>query len=217
MRRPSRRPTARGVARLTALAALTALVSTACGGGDEALHGFVRTPPPNVAEITLPDVANDGAEFNLRAAPDELLVVYFGFTSCPDFCPTTLSDVKLARARQQDPDRIDVAMVTVDPGRDLATDPSRCDTIILDCYVNSFVEGAHALGTDDADALSRAAAPFGAGYQVSTDDAGEIVVDHTTFLYAVDDAGDLVMTWQFGTPIDDLESDFRQLLQATAS
>jgi protein SCO1/2 len=191
------------------------LTMTACGGGDEALHGFVRDPAPNVAGITLPDVSNGGTELALKAAPDELLVVYFGFTSCPDFCPTTMSDVKLARARQDEPERIDVAMVTVDPGRDLVTDPERCDGIILDCYVNSFVEGAHALGTDQPDVLSRAAAPFGAGYQVSTDDSGEIVVDHTTFLYAVDDAGDLVMTWQFGTPIDDLESDFRQLLNAS--
>jgi protein SCO1/2 len=194
---------------------LVALLAAACGSGDEALHGFVRNPAPNVADITLPDQSNAGTEFALKAAPGELLVVYFGFTSCPDFCPTTMSDVKLARARQDDPERIDVAMVTVDPGRDLATDPERCDGIILDCYVNSFVDGAHALGTDDADALSRAAAPFGAGYQVSTGDDGEIVVDHTTFLYAVDAVGDLVMTWQFGTPIDDLESDFRQLLKAS--
>jgi protein SCO1/2 len=199
----------------TTTGALAVLGLTACGGSDAALHGFVRDPAPNVADITLPDVSDGGTEFTLRADQDKLLVVYFGYTSCPDFCPTTMSDVKLARARQDDPERIDVAMVTVDPGRDLATDPDRCDGVILDCYVNSFVEGAHALGTDDPDALSRAAAPFGAGYQVSTNDDGEIIVDHTTFLYAVDDAGDVVMTWQFGTPIDDLESDFRQLLKAS--
>lgn len=194
---------------------LAGLSATACGGGEEGLHGFVRDPAPNVADVTLPDVSNGGADFALEAAPGELLIVYFGYTSCPDFCPTTMSDVKLARARQDDPERIDVAMVTVDPDRDLATDPARCDGVILDCYVNSFVEGSHALGTDDPDALSRAAAPFGVGYQVSTNDDGEIVVDHTTFLYAVDDAGDVVMTWQFGIPIDDLESDFRQLLKAS--
>ena len=125
---------------------LTGAALTACGGGDEPLHGFVRDPAPNVADVTLPDVSNDGTEFALKAAPGELLVVYFGYTSCPDFCPTTMSDVKLARARQDDPERIDVAMVTVDPNRDLATDPARCNGVILDCYVNSFVEGAHALG-----------------------------------------------------------------------
>ena len=63
-----------------------------------------------------------------------------------------MSDVKLARQRLDDPDRVDAAMVTVDPGRDLD---------VLADYVTSFVPEAHALGTDDFAALDRAAGPFG--------------------------------------------------------
>ena len=153
----------------------------------------------------------------MRAEPDGLLLVYFGYTNCPDFCPTTMSDVKLARARLDEPERVSVAMVTVDPDRDFVVDPERCaDEIVLACYVTSFVDDAHALGTDDPALLSAAAAPFGAAYNV-TQNGDEVQVDHTTSLYAVDDAGRLVLTWQFGVSIDDLASDMEQLLEETAA
>ena len=51
-------------------------------------------------------------------------------------------------------------------------------------------------------------------YQVSTQPDGSVEVAHTTFLYVVDDAGSLVLTWPAGTSADDLEGDLRQLLRA---
>ncbi|MFP5489397.1 MAG: SCO family protein, partial [Acidimicrobiia bacterium] len=67
-------------------------------------------------------------------------------------------------------------------------------------------------GTDDPTRLAEVAAPFGASYQVATDDEGEIQVAHSTSLYAIDDDGEIVLTWQFGVPIDDLAADLVQLL-----
>lgn len=188
-----------------------ALTLAACGGSDEAAEfaGYVRTPAPEVGDLTLPDVGDDGTEFAFQAADGELLLVYFGFTNCPDFCPTTMSDVGLALARL-DPDladRVSVAMVTVDPARDLD---------VLDRYVTSFVADAHALGTDDLDRLAEVAAPFGAAYDITTVD-GEIEVGHTTPLYAVDDQGRLALTWPFGVTIDDMATDIEALLDETTS
>lgn len=186
------------------------LLLAACGGDDEAeFAGYVRTPAPEVGELSLPDVGDDGDEFAFRADDDQLLLVYFGFTNCPDFCPTTMSDVSLALARL-DPelaDRVQVAMVSVDPERDLP---------VLDGYVTSFVDGAHALGTDDLDRLAQVAAPFGAAYDITVVD-GETEVGHTTSLYAVDDRGLLALTWPFGVPIDDLAADIEALLEQTES
>lgn len=198
-----------------------AMLATACGdgGGDAVgaatgtdagseLAGFRRDPAPQVGDLSLPDVADGGAEFALRAEPGGLLLVYFGYTNCPDFCPTTLSDLKLATNRL-DPAAaalVDVAMVTVDPDRDLP---------VLADYVGSFFHGAHALGTDDADLLARVSAPFGAAYDV-TETADGIEVGHTTSLYAVDDSGYLVLTWPFGVTIDDLRSDLTALLAEAA-
>ena len=83
---------------------------------------------------------------------------------------------------------------------------------MLACYVRSFVPDAHALGTDDSALLASAAAPFGVTYDVATS-GDEVIVSHSTALYAVDDQGRLVLTWQFGVPIDDLAADIETLLE----
>lgn len=184
------------------------LVAAACGGEDRELVGYQREPVPVVSEFELPDLSNGGAAFPLRAEPGELLLVYFGYTNCPDFCPTTLSDARLARQRLDDPSQVAVAMVAIDPDRDLP---------ILAEYVGGFFpERGHALGTDDPSLLARVAAPFGAQYDVSTNDDGEIDVAHTTQLYAINDAGEIVLTWQFGVSIEDLAADMAQLLESSA-
>ena len=208
----------RRLARAATAAALL-LGLTACGSSEQAeLAGAVLEPLPVAAGIALPDATNDLQPFELKAQPGGLLVVYFGYTNCPDFCPTTMSDVKLARSRLDEPERISLAMVTVDPERDFVEKPEICDEgIVLACYVRSFVDDAHALGTDDPALLQQAAEPFGVSYNVIKN-GDEVVVEHSTRLYAVDDQGRVVVTWQFGIPIDDLVSDMQILLdQADAA
>jgi len=193
--------------------AVTAAIVTllaACGGESEPreLAGYVRDPAPIVGDLELPDLSNGGEPFGISADPGELLVVYFGYTNCPDFCPTTLSDVRLARRELDDPSQVKVAMVTIDPDRDIP---------ILPDYVGGFFpDDGHALGTTDEGLLAQVAAPFGTSYDISTNDDGEIEVGHRTDLYAVDDQGRLVLTWPFGVTKDDLASDFDQLLGADA-
>lgn len=199
----------RSRARLAVLAgALTTVAIGACGGDEPAeLTGFEREPAPNVGDFALPDLANDGESFPITAPDGGLLLVYFGYTNCPDFCPTTMSDAKLAINRLDDDDagRVEVAMVTIDPDRDLA---------ILADYVRGFVDDGHALGTDDASQLARVAAPFGVTYDIEENaETGEIEVAHSTWLYAVDDRGDIVLTWQFGVSIDELAKDMEILLR----
>jgi len=184
----------------------------ACGGDDGGeLTGLTRDPEPQVDTVALPDVSTGGEPFELRAPTDGLLVVYFGYTNCPDVCPTTLADLKAALEELGDEaDRVEVAMVTVDPER---------DTPVLAEYVQSFVPGAHALATDDPAALQSAAEPFGVSYQVTTGPDGEIDVGHSSYLFAVDETGKLVITWPVGVDensasAEDLAADMRQLLAA---
>lgn len=201
--------------RTAGSALVAALALAGCGSDEQAqLAGAVLDPLPVVAGIALPDATADLQPFELQAEPGGLLIVYFGYTACPDFCPTTMSDVKLARSRLDDPERVSVAMVTVDPERDFVERPELCEGIVLACYVRSFVDDAHALGTHDAAALQQAAAPFGAAYNVLTS-GDEVIVEHSTYLYAVDDQGRIVVSWQFGIPIDDLVSDMEILLDRT--
>ena len=70
-----------------------------CGESEpEPFSGYIRTPTPNTAGVSLPAVEPDGSQtpFRFTADDDGLLLVYFGFTSCPDVCPTTLADLRRA-------------------------------------------------------------------------------------------------------------------------
>jgi protein SCO1/2 len=193
-------------ARLAAVAVVVAVAvgAAGCGGGDPELVGMTRDPEPRVDAVALPDVANGGQPFEFRAAPDGLLVVYFGYTSCPDICPTTMADLRTALGDiGEDAERIDVAMVTVDPDR---------DTDVLADYVRGFVPDGHAIATDDQQALRSVAEPFGVSYEVFTSPAGDVEVGHSSNLFVVDDTGTLVLTWSFGTTSDELAGDLEQLL-----
>ncbi len=194
---------------LVAFAAGAVLLLGACGNEPaRELAGYRREPAPAVGDLSLPDLTASGAEFAFQAAPGHVLVMYFGYTNCPDFCPTTLSDLRLATRRMSDDDaaRVEVAMVTVDPERDLP---------VLADYIQSFFDDGHALGTTDAERLAKAAAPFGVSYSVETAADGTIEVAHTTSLYAIDDTGHLALTWQFGVSIDDLAADLTALLASS--
>lgn len=190
---------------VTAVVAATTLL-IACGTQAEpVLAGYERDPDPTVGQLSIPAVNRGGEDFYFRADPGELLMVYFGFTSCPDFCPTTLADTRIALSLLEDrADLIDVAFVTVDPTRD-------SDEVVTN-YAESFIEGAIALRTDDEDRLRQAAFGFGADYRIEIDDEGEIDVGHTTTQFLVDDSGSLILTWPFGVTPDDIASDLNILL-----
>ena len=168
------------------------------------MAGYVRTPAPSLAGITLPELTADEADFEMRADDGRLLVVYFGYTNCPDYCPTTMQDLRVALRSVDAADRVDVAMVTVDPER---------DNPILADYVRSFFPDGIALGTTDAERLARAAQPFGVSYSVTTDADGDIEVAHSTQLFAVDPTGELLVTWPFGLGRDELAKDIDDLLE----
>jgi len=205
---------------LAILAAALAVGVAACGadgtsGGDEAatgtqaLRGIVRPEPLRVGDVTLPEVTTDpaGTPFSFRARPGELLVAYFGYTGCPDVCPTTLADLKVAREQLDPADaaRVDLAMVTVDPERDT---PERFGP-----YLSSFADRYHAIRTTDLDALAAAEAAFTASSTRTTSADGRVEIGHSGTTYVVDDEGVVLVEWSFGTPPEDMANDLRVLLK----
>jgi protein SCO1/2 len=185
---------------------LSLVVLSACASEPpRELSGYIREPGPAVDQVALPDLSRGGEDFVMRANPGELLVVYFGFTNCPDVCPTTLADLRSALRRMDpvDSQRVSLAVVTVDPARDAET---------LTGYAQTFVDGAHALATFDPAVLRAAAEPFGVSYAVTTNEEGQVEVAHSTQMFVVDDQGLLILTWPFGIPAEDLALDLTQLL-----
>ncbi len=207
-----------GYLRPLAAVLVAGLVVAGCGddGADPAaaeLRGIVREPLPDVSEPTLPD-ATTGDEFRFVADDDEVLLVYFGYTHCPDVCPTTLADVRTALEELgDDAGRVDLAMATIDPDRDTPD--------LLPRYVGSFVDGAHALTTtglpprEGGARLADAAEAFGVSYSVTPTDDGDPEVVHSGFLYAVDDEGRLQVSWPFGVAWEDIAHDLDVLLART--
>jgi protein SCO1/2 len=203
----------------------TALIAlAACGSSDatsssssveadaseRTLAGIVRDPAPVVDGTTLPSLTDPGEDVVFRADPGGLKAVYFGYTNCPDVCPTTMADwtVALRRLPPEIAEQVSTVMVTVDPER---------DNELLTGYVQSFVPEAVAAGTLDADRLAAAAEPFGVSYDVTTNAEGEIEVSHSGFLYLVGDDGRLLVTWPFGTSSQEMAADVQQLFEAQAA
>jgi protein SCO1/2 len=195
----------RSVAAAAAVLAVVLAVSCARDRQARPLTGYTREPTPSVADVELA-LARGGSMPAAPEAADALRVVYFGFTSCPDVCPTTMSDLKraLAQLEPEERARVAVAMVTVDPDRDV---PDK-----LDAYVRTFVPDGDAVRFADPGDLADVASAFGAQYRVDPGDGGEPEVSHSGDLYVVDGDGDLVLQWPFGTSWEDLAADLRTLL-----
>lgn len=204
----------RSIVLVVAVASLVA----ACGGdgaGTAPLKGIVRPQPLEVGGVGLPDATVDpsapptdatGAPFRFVAEPGRLLVVYFGYTNCPDLCPTTMANVNAATAAMgADGDRIDLAMVTVDPDRDT---PQK-----LSAFLQSFRADAHALRTTDPAQLRAAEEAFGAQSSVTTAPDGTVEVQHSALAYVVDEQGTVVVEWPFGTDAASMQHDLEVLLQ----
>ncbi|MGB0114002.1 MAG: SCO family protein [Ilumatobacteraceae bacterium] len=186
------------------------VTETTAAGGERVLAGVVREPLPVTDDTVLPSLSSPGEDAEFRAAPGELRAVYFGYTNCPDVCPTTMADwsLTLRRLPEELAANISTVMVTVDPDR---------DNDILTDYVRSFVADGEAAGTTDADLLATAAEPFGVQYSVTTADDGAIEVSHSGFLYLVDDQGLLRLSWPFGTSAQEMADDVVQIFDEVSS
>jgi protein SCO1/2 len=194
---------------LLALVGLFVIVGCADDGtAPNTIIGLVRDEPLVVADQTITRVDETGGEspFVFKAGEEKLLVVYFGFTNCPDLCPTTLADLRSAFRRiPGSAEKVDVAMVTVDPERDTA------DRLVP--YLSSFVDDPVALRTEDTDLLERVEAAFLASSSIKKEATGKVDVSHTAATYVVDANGVVIVEWPFGIGADGMENDLRILLE----
>jgi len=169
-------------------------------------------PKFNNADITGAEYARDFALTDHNGKPRTLadfrgkvVTVFFGFTHCPDVCPTTLSEMKLVlNELGADASRVQVLFVTVDPERDTPE--------ILKQYVPSFDPGFLGL-YGDAKATAEVARNFKVFYQkVPGAKPDTYTVDHTAASYVFDPQGRLRLFVRHGK-LQPLVSDLRLLLQ----
>ena len=169
--------------------------------------GLVRSNPLNVSSVSYPDETPGAVEplFVMKAQPNQLLMVYFGYTMCPDLCPTTLADFRSALARiKSATNRVDLAFITVDPERDTAER--------LAPYLASFVDRYHVLRTTDFAQLQSAEDAFLAASSITTNESGAVEVSHTATSYFVNENGLVVDEIPFGLGANGFENDLRILI-----
>jgi protein SCO1/2 len=160
-------------------------------------------PYPPAPEFSL--ARADGSTFQLSQARGKVVMLFFGYTSCPDVCPTTLAEFKQALEQLGDKaDQVEVVFVTVDPGRDT---PQRVQE-----YVDHFNPKFIGLSGSETD-LAKVWNDYGVYREVvkGTSAAGYLV-DHTARVTLIDQQGNLRVSFGFDTPVKDMVHDLKLLL-----
>ena len=171
---------------------LAILVSVFLGGcGGEAPPKFNLTDVTGVAfgkELSLTD--HNGKLRTLADFHGKVVTVFFGFTHCPDVCPTTLAEMaQVAKDLGPDADKLQVLFVTVDPERDTPQ--------VLKQYVPSFNPSFLGLYGDSA-STTRAAKEFKVFFEKQPAKNGSYSVDHSAGTFVFDRAGRLRLFAQYG-------------------
>jgi len=162
-------------------------------------------PYPLASEIEL--TRSDGSSFQLSEMRGNVVLLFFGYTTCPDVCPTTMAELKLALAElgEADAAQVKVLFVTVDPERDT---PERAQE-----YVDRFNPAFVGLSGSQAE-LEKIWQAYGVYREIvqGTSAAG-YTVDHTARVTVIDQLGNLRISFGFDTPVEDMVHDLKLILK----
>jgi len=189
----------RALVMLLPLLCLTALASAA---DDASLIAGVFSPPRAAPDFSLR--GSDGNELKLSHYLAKVVILEFGFTSCPDVCPTTLA--ALARARKQlgpEGNDVQIVYITVDPERD--------DAERLRKYLAAF-DPTFIGGTGTAEQLAAVRREYGIA-ATRTNSGTSYAFSHSSYTYLIDREGKLRALMPYGHTPDDYVHDVGILLK----
>ena len=189
-----------------------AIGAVALVAGCDRIAGNSGKPTFHFTDITGAEFARkleltdtDGKPRSLADWRGKVIVVFFGYTQCPDVCPTTMAE--LAQIRTQlgaDGDRLETVFVTIDPERDTPE--------VLKAYVANFGPNVVAL-RGDAGQTAAAAKEFKVFYaKVPGKTAGSYTMDHSAASFVFDPAGRVRLFVPYGADTKLLTGDVKQLL-----
>ena len=191
-----RRTLLQGAASVVALA-----VSAACQSAPPAPELPVL-PIGGDFELT----GHDGQPFALQSLRGKVVLIFFGYSSCPDACPTTLSKLSsVARRLGDDRSKIQALYVSVDPDRD--TPP------VLKADMENFSIGALGLTGKKGD-IDKVVKQYAAAYEIvpTPESAAKYTISHTTSVYALDTAGRVRKTFAYEATVDEVVTGIREIL-----
>lgn len=168
-----------------------------------AFHGTLLQSPSEAHDFTL--TSNTGQQVSLSDFRGKLVLLYFGYTFCPDVCPTTLAEIAAAmKILGKNAGDVQVIMISVDPERDT---PAK-----LAEYVAHF--DPRFLGvTGTPEKIAEIATLYGIFYQKNEgSDATGYLIDHTATVTVVDQDGHVKLVLPFGTGAKDIADDLTYLI-----
>jgi protein SCO1/2 len=184
------------------LVGLIAVVGAFFLTGPYAYQGSLIDPPVQAKDFSLID--QNGGTFRLSDQQGKVLMIFFGYTNCPDECPATLAEFKglisqLGDAAQQ----VRFVFITVDPERDTQER--------LQEYLGNFDPSIIGL-TGNLTDLKKVWNDYGI-YQeeILSEDTSNYSVGHTNRIYAIDVHGNLRLTYPFGIDQDKILQDLVHL------
>lgn len=166
-------------------------------------HGTVLQSPDAAPNFTLQGAQGDVSLSDFRG---KMVILYFGYTFCPDVCPASLS--ALAGAMNilgKKAERVQVIMVSVDPERDTPAE--------IDAYAKHFNPNFIGI-TGSPEEVAQVATLYGIYYAKAEGSvASGYLVEHTATLMVIDESGALKLLLPFGVTAEDIAADLNYMLR----
>jgi protein SCO1/2 len=197
MTHTTRRAYRRGA--LLSAALIGAVMLAGCGASKEA-----PAPAGPATNFSLTD--HNGQPFELTSLRGKTVMLFFGYSTCPDVCPTTLSKlVRVSRLLGADSARVKTLYVTVDPERDTPE--------VLKADLGLFRLDALGL-TGSRAAVDTVVAQYGVKYEIvpTPQSAGKYSVSHSTTLYVLDANGALQRSFPYEATADEIAAGVRTVI-----
>jgi protein SCO1 len=169
--------------------------------------GTTFDPPQAAGEIS--GTNWDNTPFQLTEQRGKVSLIFFGYTNCPDVCPTTLAEMRvLHQELGAQANKVAVVFVSVDPERDTVERLGEYIPAFNDQFYGVFVEPGP-LEQVKKDYMVYAEKRYYEGGE----SASKYSVDHTARVYLVDPGGNLVSSYPFGTVVADILADVQHVLK----
>lgn len=173
--------------------------------GEGTTQGTPVDPPRPLTDFTL--TGTDGEPVSLSDLQGDYVLLAFGYTHCPDYCPTTLAEFKQVKNELgAEAENVSFVFVSVDGERDTPE--------FLGEYMERFDPAFVGMTTEDETALETMGEQFGMFYERHNEGAADedYAVDHTVTRYLIDPDGSLIMTYSFSVDPSVITADLQERL-----
>ena len=182
---------------------LTAIVLISLALRPHNFSGSILQSPQPAYDFRLTSADGPVALSDLRG---KVVLIFFGYTFCPDVCPTTLQEMsEVLDLMGNKADQVQAVFISVDPGRDT---PER-----LKAYLNN-LDGRILGITGETAVIDEIVTQYGVFYQKRTiSESGNYLIDHTATSFLIDAEGYLRVVYPYATPAEGIAEDVKFILR----